>query len=329
MWKALAAAALVGAAAGALPAADQAQSPDVLPAGIEGFIESPTTGPNAPRFDVASVKPHSTGAESKFGRMLPGGHWRFTNMSLLDLIRAAYGLRPTDSVMLDGAPKWIDTDGFDVDGKPEGQVAAQQSRLMLRTLLAERFNLDIRRERRDIAVYALTIAKADRSLGPQLKRPSGKCVPIVPGGALGQSAGFDGRAADTGKLGPQPPAGQPGRRCGIGPGGPETVNAGSSPLRALISLLNRGLDRPVVDRTGLDGVFDFDLRFAGGMALPAFGGAGTLAAPDAASAGATVDPSDAPSVFTALQEQLGLKLTPQRDAVDMLVVHHAERPTPN
>jgi uncharacterized protein (TIGR03435 family) len=290
--------------------------------GLAGFVESPTTGPNAPRFAVASVKHNKAGAGGtggSFGQTLPGGQVRSTNFTLLMLIRQAYGLTMTDQLI--GGPSWIETYGFDVDAKPAASVTVTQARLMLRTLLAERFKLVIRREPREQPIYALVLARRDGTLGPQIKRSTGACVPFVPGFARAAGGG-DAGAADSTKPGPQPQPGQPGRRCGVGPDG-DTLKAGSATMTTLISILTPTVDRPIIDRTGLVGMFDFDLRYAGGGMLLGRG-RGAAVSPDA-----PVDPAGLPSLFTALPEQLGLRLDAQRGPVDVLAVQSAELPTEN
>jgi uncharacterized protein (TIGR03435 family) len=290
--------------------------------GLAGFVESPTTGPNAPRFAVASIKRNTAGAGGtggSFGQTLPGGQVRSTNFSLLMLIRQAYGLTMTDQVL--GGPSWIDTYGFEVDAKPAASVTVAQARLMLRTLLAERFKLVVRREPREQPIYALVLARRDGTLGPQIKRSTGGCVPFVPGFAR-SAGGGDAGAVDPTKPGPQPQPGQPGRRCGVGPDG-DTMKAGSATMTTLISILTPTVDRPIIDRTGLVGLFDFDLRYAGAGLLVGRG-RGAAVSPDA-----PVGTANLPSLFTALQEQLGLRLDAQRGPVDVLAVQSAELPTEN
>jgi uncharacterized protein (TIGR03435 family) len=295
-----------------------------LPQGLAGLVESPTTGPDAPRFETASIRPNRSGGGGQGGgQILATGQVRTTNASLRFLIRMAYGLRMTDMVV-DG-PDWMEPAGFDGDPRPEEPVTVQRARLMLRTLLAERFRLVVRREPRELPVYALRLARDDGRLGPQIRRPVGECVMAIP--AFAQATGRDdAKPPEAVSLESQPPLGQPGRRCGMAREAPGTVYAGSTAISGLITLLSPALDRPVVDKTGLTGTFDFDLRYTGGATFVGLAGRGApVSAPDIAA-----DPSsDAPSIFTALREQLGLKLEADRGPVDVLVVHQAERPTEN
>ena len=288
--------------------------------GLAGLVETLTTGPDAPRFDVASVKRNVAGAGGGQTnlRTLAGGQVRATNATLRMLIRNAYRLTLTDEIA--GGPSWLDTFGFDVDARPVAAVTIPESSYMMRTLLADRFQLQVRREPRDMQVYALVLARRDQSLGPQITRPTGECTMVVPG--VAHPPGADAKGEPARFAWPAP--GQPGRRCGVGPDG-NTVKAGSVAMTTLVTFLSPLMDRPVVDRTGLTGTFDFDLRYDGGttVGLGRLGGGRGVTAPTA-----PADPG-APSIFTALQEQLGIRLDPQRGPVDVLAVIRAELPTEN
>src|SRR5688572_13787300 len=299
-----------------VPPAAGGRAPNPIP-GLAGLVETPTTGPDAPRFEVASVKRNKSGGGNSAGlRLLAGGGVRNTNATLRMLIRQAYRLSLTDEIV--GGPAWSDTYGFDVDARPAKSATLAESAYMMRTLLAERFKLVARKESREGPIYALVLARRGGALGPQIKRPSGECVMTVPAFARG-----DANALDPGKQVAWPPPGRPGRRCGVGPDG-DTMKAGSVTMATLITVLTPLMDRPVVDKTGLTGNFDFDLLYDG-AATPFLGrGRATAVSPDVPS-----DPARAPSVFTALQEQLGLRLDSQRGAVDVLAVVSAELPTEN
>ena len=161
---------------------------------------------------------------------------------------------------------------------------------MLRELLKDRFKLVVHTEAREGPTYELMIARDDRRTGPRLRSPETDCAKLDP-------------------TGPPPPGGFCGGiRTGIG-----RLTGRTAPMRQLASVLTGVLQRPVVDRTNLPGVFDFDLEFSP-MALNA----------DADRA-ASID--NAISLFTALQEQLGLKLQPQRGAIDYVVIDRVEPPS--
>jgi len=299
------------------------RGPNPMP-GLERFVDSPTSGPNAPRFEVASVKRNQAGfggTTGSFSQMLPSGQVRISNAPLGMIVRTAYGLRLTDQLV--GGPAWIGTDGFDIDAKPATAVGLEQSRYMLRTLLADRFKLVVRKESREGPIYALVLARRDGTLGPQIKRPAGDCVMVLPG-----SARPAGAEPDPAKVGAWPPPGRPGRRCGIGPD-LNAIKAGSVTMTTLITFLTPLLDRPVVDKTGLSGNFDFDLQYdgAGAMPLPGVGrgrGSGVAVSPDA-----PADPAKGPTILTALQEQLGIRLDSQRGAIDVLAIISADLPSEN
>jgi uncharacterized protein (TIGR03435 family) len=253
-----------------------------------------------PSFEVASVKPTSAGPVivGVWGgaglRFTPGGAFEANNVTLGSIIRFAYGLRDFQTV---GAPEWVDTDRFDIQARgPQGAVESEAPR-RLQSLLAERFALKVHRETRNGQFYALVLARANGSLGPRLRQSQ---VESPQGLGGGQCA----------------PPGPPGpfnmRICGV----------------TMAQLVERYLPmyagRRVIDRTGLAGGFDLALYFDN-RPVPGVGpGGGLMPRP-----GADPTPADAVSIFTALEEQLGLKLEPQTGPVEVLVIDHVERPTPN
>jgi uncharacterized protein (TIGR03435 family) len=180
--------------------------------------------------------------------------------------------------------------------------------LMLRTLLVERFKLAVHHETRELPVYALVFARSDGKLGSQLHPASVDCEAL-------RATGRD--------RGAPPPFPQPGERptCGmrLGPG---QMAGGGYPLSQLATTLSSFVQRVVVDRTGLAGNFDFDLTWSPDQ----FQGGGPLG-PLPGSERPVGSDSSAPSIFTALEEQLGLKLASQKGPVDVLVIDRVERPT--
>ena len=265
---------------------------------VGGQAQQPTT----PSFEVASVRPNTsgdTGQSSRIGK----GSVVTTNMRLRALIATAYGVRPDRIV---GAPAWFDRERFDITARAPADTPDDLLRPMLRTLLAERFRFVFHTEMREVPVYALVADRGNRGLGPNLT-VSTQCDPAaVP--TLGPRPGDAQRA--TGQRPCTVITGADGR-------GAAYMTGGARNMAALVDALqNPGLqgmvDRPVVDRTGLTGTYDFDVRFAAA-------GLGA-ASPDA---------PNLPSIFTALQEQLGLRLEPSRGPVDMLVIDSVQRPTPD
>jgi len=266
----------------------------------------------SPTFEVASVKVNKSGDPGINFRMQPGGRFTVTNAPLREMIRMAYQVQPFQIV---GGPDWLTKDRFDVVAKgPENTPfgpAAQQSPVfgMIRSLLADRFKLKAHREARDMPTYALVLARSDGRLGPRLEKSTLDCAAM-----MRARAGRGGPAP-----GPPPPL-QPGARpqCGMIMTPASMAGDGVSMAQIAQSLSIRA-SRVVTDKTGLEGVWAFDMSFA-----PEFTGA--LGPPPPGAQLPTADPN-APSLFTALQEQLGLKLDSQHGPVDVLVIDSVEHPT--
>jgi bla regulator protein blaR1 len=277
------------------------------------------TGADLPQFEVASVKPNklNNGLVTVGSR---GGQYTVLGLPLRGLIRLAYQVQDFQVV---GGPGWIDSDRFDVVAKVPftdgarfaSEQAPSQSSLMMRTLLSERFKLIVHKETREMPIYALVLARSDGRLGPNLRQTSVDCAAL---------AAAHGRGGNT----PSPAAP---RRDGIVCGasvGPGVILAGGQSMARLATLFSNltttgmSLNRIVVDRTGLNGNFDAELRFTPDR-IPNFGPG------DPVSALPGVQPIDpnGPSLFTAVQEQLGLKLEPQKGPVDVLVIDRAQQPT--
>ncbi len=263
------------------------------------------------RFDVASIKANRSndGLVTLSGQ---GGRLRAYGMSLRSLIQYAYQVQ---EFQIDGGPEWLNAERFDITATmPDGVAPAPAAggptaqQLMLRTLLEERFGLAVHKETKQRPVYALVLARSDGRLGPEMRPSTTDCA---------AAAGGRGPTATTG-----PWQGNP---CGtsVGPG---VILAGNRTMAqiatAFSSLTNTGssLNRLVVDRTGLEGVFDLSLRFTPDR-MPPVGPGG---AP-----GGSLPPIDpnGPSIFTAVQEQLGLKLESQQGPVEVLVIDRVQRPT--
>ena len=229
------------------------------------------------------------------------------NVPLRFLIRSAYQVQ--DEQIVD-APGWIGTEHFDVIAKAAAEIPRPTPSnpgplpAMMRSLLVERFKLAVHRETREFPAYSLELARRDRRPGPQLHPSTVDCAAIA--AARGPN---EKPPATPGNVGPQ---------CGIRATGGQMM-AGGIPLSQLATLLSSIVQRVVIDKTGLTGNFDFQLRWTPDrMAQGAPGSAATAAN----------DP-DAPSIFTALQEQLGLRLESAKNRVEVLVIDHVERPTPD
>ena len=250
-------------------------------------------------FEVASVKPNTSGDFRRAIGPGPGGRFQALNNTLRELVTYAYGVdMARASLQIAGGPPWMDRDRFDIDAvAPGGAATPAEARDMVRTLLTERFKLQARRETRDVPTYDLVLDRRDGRLGSQLRASTVDC---------------EARRAAARRGGPPPvPAGPPPN--------PETVRPvcglRQTPVRfagdavsmtQLASALGAPSGRIVFDRTGLSGYFDLDLDWAQGQ-----------------------DDPSTPPIFTALREQLGLRLEGARAPVEIVVVISAERPAAN
>jgi uncharacterized protein (TIGR03435 family) len=275
-----------------------------------------TESAEQPKFEVASVRANTSGNVGGSVKPEPGGRFTVVNMPLRNLIINAYGLQGTQLL---GAPDWIASERFDIAAKADGDLGPPVSRdgpsrlqLLMRSLLAERFKLSVHREKREMPIYELVLARRDGKLGPELRPSSIDCRAII-----------DARKAQGQK--PEPPKAGERPQCGARVGFGELA-AGGQPLFELIALLSSTVQRNVVDRTGLSGNFDIYLRWTPDQ-LPRRP-AGTPADQPFRMNGLEIDPNG-PSIFAALQEQLGLKLESTRGPVDVLVIDHVERPSPD
>lgn len=262
-----------------------------------------------PRFTVTSVKPNTSGAMGGTSGFRPDGTFRANNLTLWRLTRNAYGLQ---NPQLIGGPDWFNVDNFDVEARLDGatQTAPAVRQQLLRALLHDRFKLRVHTETREIEVYGLVFARADQRLGPSIK-PFNEADCPKPGAEapMPTAPGAGGRG------GPQ--------RCGSMQFGPAGFIARGMDIDRLAESLSglpglTNIDRIVLNRTGLTGRYDFDLKWT---TRPPAGMAPTGAP--------AVAPVDDVSIFTALQDQLGLKLEPQRAPLPVLVIDSAERPEPN
>jgi uncharacterized protein (TIGR03435 family) len=291
-----------------------------LAGGAALAAQTPQPPADPPAFEVASIKPNNSGDGRVFAQTQPG-RMTMTNVTLRLLIRQAYQLQ---DFQITGGPGWMASDHFDVIAKmPDGFLPPPGPpppgsgpgplQLMLRGLLAERFKLAVHNETKDSPIYALILARKDGQLGPQLKKSETDCAAMF---AAGRGRG----------RGPMPPPAppQPGESipCGmrIGPG---NLVMGGSPLSQFANSLGMFTGRIVLDRTGLTGNYDINLTWTPDQIAQRPPGA-----PDPQINGVAVDPNG-PSLFTAVQEQLGLKLDSQRGPVDVIVVDRAEKPVEN
>jgi bla regulator protein blaR1 len=259
--------------------------------------QSPTATPRG--FDVAAIKPNNSGANVLGIRVVPGGGLRATNATLRSLIAEAYQVRDFE---LSGGPAWLNSARYDIEAKGQVDSSSQeqtglQVMKMLQALLADRFQLTIHRETKEMPIYALLVAKS----GPKLQASREVC--------------FDPTAGV-----PPPPTlpGQlPSRPCGGFNNSSNQMLGASVGMSRFAANLSRFTGRTVVDRTGLKGTYDIALRWT-----PDEGQAWLPTGP--------LPPDDSqPSIFSAVQEQLGLRLESQRGPVEVWVIDRAEKPSEN
>jgi uncharacterized protein (TIGR03435 family) len=286
--------------------------------------------PPAVSFDVVSVKRNTSGG-GRLMRNTPGNLSAF-NVPVRELILMAFQVQNFQVV---GAPDWTGTEGYDVEARfdpaaaPPAPLPAQPRMLvMLKTLLQDRFGMVARTETREMPVLALRLARSDGRLGAQIKPSAVDCAALNAARGRGPIDGrgqFEGRGPIDGRGAPPPP-GTPfslGERpqCGSR-GGFGQLLIGGMPMALFARQLSQLTNTVVVDRTGLTGGYDIDLKFTPtpaqlppgppppGVELPA------------------IDPNG-PSLYAALQEQLGLKLENERGPVEVVVIETIERPRDN
>lgn len=253
------------------------------------------------QFEAASIKPgrNCAGGRGGGGGAPAPGRVNVKCFTLQDYIQSAYGMfadglsQNPHRMQIFGGPDWSTTETWDIDARAESNApVARMYGPLLQRLLEERFHLKIHKEQRELPIYTLTVAKNGLKLQPTRE---GSCAVLD----LNRPPGPDSPMV---------------RRCGS-----TSVNGNTARTivqftgQTISSLIARSfyadLDRPFIDKTGLTGMFDIHLEFARD--------------------GAPADDTSAPSIFTAIQDQLGLKLTPNRGPVEVLVIDHVERPGEN
>ena len=259
-----------------------------------------------PEFEVASIKPNTSGNNMIMIRPPVGGRFTATNARLKMLIGLAYKLQDYE---ISGGPAWINTDGYDVTAKAtDSNIGIDQLRPMLQTLLEDRFQLKVHRDTKEVPVYALLAGRN----GPKLPdAKEGGCVAFQPD-----------------KPPPPPAPGQfPFTPCGGFFMGPNHLEGGKIGMEQLIGALSGLLGRPVIDKTGFKGTFDVKLDFSPeGTRMAGIRGLGP---PPGAPPEAGNTDNAPPSIFTVIQEQLGLKLESQKGPGEILVIDHAEKASEN
>ncbi len=242
-----------------------------------------------PRFEVASVKPNVSGGGAQIVRT-PGG-LTATNSEFSTLLQMAFQTRLIDWSRV---PDSLRSERFDIAAKAAGKISGDQYWEMLQTLLEDRFKLAFHREIKDAQVYALVLAKKGTRTGPKLSRSINAECPVNPDGA---------------------------NFCGVG-SRPGMMNGQRVPMARIARELSPFAGRTVQDETGLTGSFDFQLTWTPDQSVSSLDGDKIKAA------GIPLDPSG-PSFFSAIQEQLGLKLQSKKGRVEILVIDHLEQPSEN
>jgi uncharacterized protein (TIGR03435 family) len=217
-------------------------------------------------FEAASVKPVASPNSGDSNYHIATGSLTLENYTLRDCIGFAYEVNYNQVA---GGPKWMNSDAYDIRAKAAGPAKDAELRLMLQSLLAERFHLATHRESKTVQGYFLVVARNGLKIKP-----------------------VDG-------------AGHPSMQSHRG-----VIAVQATPLARLARNLAFTLRTPVVDATGVPGVFDFKLEWTPNSISPA-------------------DADTGPSIFTALQRQLGLKLEPRKVPLDIIVVDRAEKPSEN
>ena len=274
--------------------------------------QAENTADPGPRYESISIQPSKANGMVHIFRLMntPGG-LSARGITLRMLIREAYGV---EDGQISGAPDWLDSEKYDVEAKMDKSAAdelkslsedqrARANHQLLQALLTDRFKLTLHRKTKDLPVYFLVVAGG----GPKLQ---------------------EAKTADAYEEGIKDPGGQPG-----GPGkmmmqlGGGELRGQALPMAELARLLAVQLRSPVLDKTGLTGSYDFLLLWK-----PAAGQGPMLKAPEGGTQDSLNPPqpeSSGPSIFTAIQEQLGLELKAQISPVQTLIIDHAEAPAEN
>ncbi len=304
---------------------------------------------DGPTFEVASIK---TTAPQEAGRIMvrmggDPGRIDWVNVSLRDMVRSAYDVKDYQVT----GPDWMNSARFDVQAKYPPDTPKEVRNVMMQNLLAERFGVKIHKESKEVSVYHLVTAKGGHKLKPADENSTFTLGPDGPGGPGGprttdrrvdgpggpSAGGASGGVRVAGPAG-APPAGGP-RPGGMmmmrgGPGGNMKMQMKSMTMGGLSDMLARQIGKPVIDQTGVTGNFDIDLEFkpeegmgmgmGRGMPMP-------MPRPDGGAApGHEANAETGASIFTALQDQLGLRLESKKGPVETIVVDSANKtPTEN
>lgn len=250
-----------------------------------------------PAFDVASIKRNLTfdGPGPGLAAAQPGGRYLAMGATLRRLVGDAY-----EVYEVIGGPQWADSHRFDINASAGRDAGSAEIQQMLRRLLMDRFRLEVHTEQQEREAFALVPVRPG-SLGSRLQRSDAKCAAEAEAYLPTMAMGF-------------PPP------CGDFRMSARSLTARGMTMPRLARLLERSVGRPVLDQTGTSGAYDLEVEWSSDLGL-------RLPPPD--SAGARTLAADGVSLFTALQEQLGLRLQSTRGRVTVMVIDRAEPPSEN
>jgi uncharacterized protein (TIGR03435 family) len=299
---------------------------------IIGLMHVPCTNaqsqPAAAKFEVASIKPCQSdggrGGKGSAAESPSPGRLNLTCETVASLIQQAYvtfanGHRnPQSSVSISAGPAWINSDRYQIDAKAEDNASQEMMKgPMLQSLLEDRFQLQVHRETKDVPVYLATAARGGLKM-PRVEESS--------------CSAFDLAKAEAAAAARQKPV----RPCGSiwfskisAKPGLLSMDAHGSTIDAFFQNLGHILDRPVIDKTGAAGRFDFHVEFVPDETTPGFRSGGPMARFVADLAATPSDLVVGASIVNALRDQLGLKLDPGKSPGNFLVIDHVERPSAN
>jgi uncharacterized protein (TIGR03435 family) len=286
----------------------------LIVAGVSAAVVVPEArlAAQAPAFDVVSVKPVDVTTSAvpirpAVGDVQPGGVWR-SSATLLALLRYAYPGHDVAGQIV-GAPQWYTTQFFVIDARAAATTTDAGFRTMARTLLADRFHLQLHTDTRNLPAFALT-RRADARLGPGMTPPAVDCEAYRAAKAKGEPLPVDPtRKAGLDRL-PCTSAVMPAlESTRVVPGANRRLTAGGATIDSLIPLFAQALQGPVVNRTGLTGTYDIELQYSTGLIS------------------ATVDVG--PTAREAIASQLGLRVEESQTPMDVLVIDRVQLPDPD
>jgi len=312
---------------------------------------SQTAPSEKPSFEVISIKPSAPNLGIRGGGPR-GDRYTMSGASLRMLLQQGYSKANNmplgGQLQIIGGPSWIDSDRYDINAKADcsgGTITREQLQLMIQSMLEDRFQLKSHMETRELPIYNLVVGKD----GPKMKKSEDQTPPPFMAAGPPLPCG-PAPAVPPAVLPPPPPPpapGQPGAPFNfsslprgamvlmMNPTSGMTMAASGAPITNLIGMLQQQAGRPVIDKTDLKGLFDFKLNFLPENLPNGFGpgnpfllpGGAPVATPGALTPSTATDP--VPSLFTAVQEQLGLRLESAKGPVDVLIVDSVQKPTEN